>query len=74
MKSVGSTIRGEQVCAVPMNLNDLPALQTPEQTRNPKVLARICEPTAEKSVSIPAKSGCTPRPWAGNKSLAVVHE
>jgi hypothetical protein len=74
MKSVGSTIRGEQVCAIPVNLHDAATCQTPKQTRSPKVLKGIFETAAEQSVSIPAKFGCTLRPWAGDKSLAVVHE
>jgi hypothetical protein len=74
MKSAGSTIRVEQACAIPVNLSDPPALQTPEQTRSPKVFTGICEPTAEQAISIPAKFGRTPRPWPNNKLLTVVYE
>ena len=47
MKSVGSAIRGEQVCTIPVNLNDLPACQIPDQAGRSKMFECIWVTAAE---------------------------
>jgi hypothetical protein len=74
MKCPLASVLGDERGPVSMKLDDLPTSQTPEQTRSPKVLKGNFETAAEQSLSIPAKFGRTPRPEAGDKSLAVVHE
>jgi hypothetical protein len=74
MKSVGSTIRGEQVCAIPVNLHNAAARKTPDQAGRSKVFVCIWVTGAEEIVSAPVKSGCALRPRAAKKPLRVVHE
>jgi hypothetical protein len=74
MKSLGSTIRGEQVCTIPVNLHDVATCHTPDQAGRSNVFVCIWVTAAEQIVSGPAKSGCALCPRAGDEPPKVVQE
>jgi hypothetical protein len=72
--TVDPPIVGEQVGAVPMNLQDLAAGQIPKQDRGPEVFVRIRKSACEYCLCVPAKLGSTRGPRTCKKAPIVIDE